>query len=132
MAELTEFTCSRCRFRIESWDDGKPYLRGSDGRRRYYYHPGEADVWGECFQAEHLRPAMSQEELRDFVNARAGHESHFLCLHCGRQTYRDPEHDSLRCSGCGKTRLMNTCELENESCPKCREGTFHGEKTSIS
>jgi hypothetical protein len=28
MAALTEFTCSH--FRIESWSDGKPYLRGSE------------------------------------------------------------------------------------------------------
>lgn len=132
MAALTEFTCSHCHFRIDSWSDGKPYLRGSDGGRHYFYHPGEYYAWDERFLIEHHRPSATQAELHAFVEARVGHESHYLCLHCGRQMHRDPLQDSLRCTGCGKSRLKDTCELEDEPCPKCRQGTFHGEMTSIS
>jgi DNA-directed RNA polymerase subunit RPC12/RpoP len=132
MAALTEFTCSHCHFRIESWSDGKPYLRGSDGQRHYFYHPCEPDAWEERFQIEHHRPSGTQAELHAFVEARVGLESHYLCMHCGRQTHRDPKHDSLRCTGCGKARLKNTDYLEAKRCPKCRQGTFHGEMTAIS
>jgi hypothetical protein len=132
MSALTEYTCSHCHFRVESWSDGKHYLCGSDGRRHYYFHPCEPDAWEERFQAENHRPATTQQELLAFVDAHAGHESHFLCLHCGRQTHRDPKHDSLRCSGCRKLQLKDTNDLANESCPKCRQGTFHGEMTGIS
>lgn len=129
MAACTEFTCSHCGFQIEAWSDGNPYLRGTDRTRHYYFHPGEVGVWKECFEAEHDRPAMTREELHAFVEANMGCEQHYLCQHCGRQTQRDPAHDPMRCTGCGKAVLKDTCHLEGVACPKCGKGTFHGEFT---
>lgn len=129
MAICTVFTCTHCGFQIESWSDGLPYLRGTDGTRHYYCHPGEQGVWRERFEAEHRRPAGTPEELLAFVEATMGCELSYLCRHCGRQTRRDPERDSLRCTGCGRKDLHPLHELEGQTCPKCGQGTFHGEFT---
>jgi len=132
MAALTCFSCNHCGFHIDSWDEAHPYLRGTDGKRHYYFHPGEHWVWNERFEVEYDRPALNQEELLAFVETHSGCEADYLCMHCGRQTKRDPDHDSLRCTGCGKQKLRDTCKLEGSPCPKCGQGTFHGEMAGIS
>ena len=132
MAALTEFICSHCGFRLESWGEANPYLRGSDGKRHYYYHPGEREVWEERFLAENARPAATSAELTAFVEARCGCEINYLCMQCARQTQRDPQCDSLCCTDCKKRRLKDLRKLEGQTCPKCRQGVFRGEMTAIS
>ena len=41
MPACTEFTCSHCAFKIEAWDDGNRYLTDSEGKRHFFYHPGD-------------------------------------------------------------------------------------------
>lgn len=132
MASCTELTCNHCAFKIESWDDGSPYLRGVDGKRHYFYHPGERFVWEELYAAETGHPVLDQKELLAFVETRAGNERHYLCMHCGRQTQRDPEHDPLTCTRCRKRKLRLSQRLEGRTCPKCSKGTFTGRLTAIS
>ena len=66
------------------------------------------------------------------VEAHHGCEGSYLCLHCARRTRRDPQCDSQRCTGCKKCLLKDLRELEGETCPKCRQGVFHGEGAGIS
>jgi len=129
MAICTAFTCNHCGFQIESWSDGYTYLRGTDGTRHYYLHPGEHEVWNERFEAEHQRRASTEEELLAFVEANMGCEHYYVCRRCGRQTRRDPERDSMGCTGCRRRELHPIDELEGVTCPKCGKGTFHGEFT---
>lgn len=132
MALRTTFTCTHCQFDIDSWDEGSPYLLCDDGFRFYFCHPCEHSDWRRCFERETGKQPASDEELMSFVSARACHEAHYLCLHCARQTKRDPKRDSLLCTGCKKSALKDLCELEGIPCPKCKTGTFHGEMTAIS
>lgn len=132
MAACTEFTCTHCGFKIESWDEGNPYLRDAEGKRHFFYHPGDQEERLEFFEKQTGRPAADEAEFIAFLNEQGGNEAHYLCLHCGRQTQRDPEHDPMRCTGCGKRTLKDTQELEGQTCPKCSQGTFSGEMTGIS
>ncbi len=39
MAEGTRFICRTCRYSVESWSDGNPYLLDERGQKQYAYHP---------------------------------------------------------------------------------------------
>lgn len=132
MAICTKFTCDNCGIKIESWSDGKPYLRGPDGKRHYFYHPGERYVWERRYEAETGCPAPDHETLMAFVRTRVGNEGHYLCMHCGEQTWRDSHYDPMICTSCGKSELFSAPRLENQNCPKCRTGIFKGKFTAIS
>lgn len=34
------FTCSHCDFTLSAWDEGNPYLTDNEGKRHFFYHPG--------------------------------------------------------------------------------------------
>lgn len=35
------FTCSHCNFTLSAWDEGNPYLTDNEGKRHFFYHPGD-------------------------------------------------------------------------------------------
>lgn len=131
MAALTEFTCNHCAFKVEAWDDGNRYLTDSEGKRHFFYHPGDIrEMRG--FAEEQTQGNMTEEDYLAFFKEHCGNEGAYLCMHCGRQTRRDPKRDPMRCTGCGKRKLRDTCKLEGCACPKCGKGIFHGEMGAIS
>lgn len=132
MAACTEYSCSHCGFKVEAWDDGNPYLTDTEGKRHFFYHPGGDLEAREFYQQQAGCAAVQEDEYRAFWQERGGNESNLICLHCGRQTRRDPERDSLRCTGCRQQALLVVNELEGRACPKCGKGVFHGEMGAIS
>ena len=131
MAALTEFTCSHCTFKVEAWDDGNRYLTDSEGKRRFFYHPGDLAEM-RAFAEKQTQSLLTEEEYTAFLKKHLGNEGAYLCMNCGRQTRRDPKRDSMLCSRCAKPKLRVTRNLEGRTCPKCGKGTFHGEITGIS
>ncbi|MBB5037223.1 hypothetical protein [Prosthecobacter dejongeii] len=132
MAECTDFSCNVCGFKIESWSDGHPYLTDGSGKRHFFYHPGDEDECREFYQKEMGRLRVVEKDYLAFWRDRGGCEVSLICLHCGRQTQRDPERDTMRCTHCRRNELMDTQELEGRSCPKCKRGAFCGEFGGIS
>lgn len=123
MAACTRFICSHCLFFVDSWDDGNPYLTDSEGTRHFFYHPG-AHTETRAFAEEQMQRPMTEEEFTAFCKQHSGNEGDYLCMECGRQTRRDPRHDSMRCTGCNKQKLRGTHRLKGRPCPKCRQGIF--------
>jgi hypothetical protein len=130
MAACTDFTCNACGFKVESWSDGNPYLTDNSGKRHFFYHPGGEGESEEFYEQGCL--VVTEEGYLAFQKERGGNEQDWICLHCGRQTQRDPQLDPMRCTGCRRSELLDTQELEARTCPKCKKGTFHGEWGAIS
>ena len=86
----------------------------------------------EFFQQETGCLMVVEKDYLAFWRERGGYEVSLICLHCGRQTQRDPHRDPMHCTRCRRSELLDTQELEARSCPKCRKGTFHGEFGGIS
>jgi DNA-directed RNA polymerase subunit RPC12/RpoP len=132
MAACTDFSCNVCGFKIESWDDGHPYLVDGSGERHYFYHPGGDRAAREFYLQETSGFEVNEKDYLAFWNERGGCESSLICLHCGRRTRRDPDRDPMKCTGCRSRELLDTQKLEARTCPKCKKGTFHGEWGAIS
>lgn len=132
MASCTNFTCSSCGLKIEAWSDGNRYLMDSLGKRHYFYHPGDYWQTREFYQEQTGRSYVDEEDYRAFWKERGGNEHDLICLHCGLETRRDPIRDSMNCTDCGHSGLLDICRLESQTCPKCKKGTFHGKLGMIS
>jgi DNA-directed RNA polymerase subunit RPC12/RpoP len=132
MAARTDFTCSHCGFKVEAWDDGNCYLTDSEGKRHFFYHPGDYGQTREFYQQQTGCAEVREDDYLAFWRERGGNEWDLICMHCGRQTRRDPKRDPMRCTGCGKRKLKDTNRLDGQTCPKCAKGTFHGEMGAIS
>jgi DNA-directed RNA polymerase subunit RPC12/RpoP len=131
MAMCTDYTCGRCGFRVESWDDGNPYLMNAAGKRHHYYHPGGPSDIMRLYQ-ELTGAPEDWSALETYSHTHGGIEGDYLCQHCGRQTRRDPARDVLRCTGCKRMALLPCEDLEGKPCPKCRQGVFTGQFGAIS
>lgn len=100
MAEAREMACSNCGQRHLAWDEGDPWVRLPNGRKRYVYHPDPLT------------------ELREGVDMEC------LCLGCGRTSRRDPSRAPWRCHGCGSRGVSQIADLAGCECPHCRKGIF--------
>jgi len=48
MAMSIIYSCDKCGFEVDAWDDGNPYVQDSKGKRHYFYHPtNEMDIMGK-------------------------------------------------------------------------------------
>ena len=131
MAACTKFTCAHCGFHVDAWSDGNRYLTDHQGKRHYFYHPGDLTAM-RAFAEAQTGGVMTEADYLAFLQARCGNEGDWLCLKCGCETRRDPKRDPMKCPDCGQQKRRDTNKLEGRRCPKCAQGTFHGEITAIS
>ena len=129
MAAQTTFTCMRCGFIVEAWDDGNPFVEAPDGKKHYFYHPGgdyKAVITGI------LGHVPSAKDLR-MMQKHSGNDSDCICLGCGERGRRDSRKDESPCGRCGSVKVVDTNRLAGHPCPSCKEGRFDpGRMTAIS
>ena len=123
MASQTIFTCVKCGFSVEAWDDGNPYIEAPDGQRFHFYHPS-ADGQIEKIVSGILGHAATQVEIHEMLQNQAGNESDYLCLDCGKMSMHDPKKDKRSCANCGSKKLADVNRLGGRPCPSCKEGQF--------
>jgi hypothetical protein len=133
MAACYTFVCSYCRYSIEAWDDGNPYFLSDKGRRQYFYHPGGEEQLKE-YVSQSDGKDLTGDELNKFLEKRTGNMSEMLCLDCGRKFRRDLERQKAVCPSrtCKSANIIDTWELEDKQCPKCKQGQFKGSFSAMS
>ncbi len=100
MAECLRYVCSACGRAIEAWSDGNPYYVGTNGLKKYAYHPDPE------------------------VNRCVGNDSPHLCLACGDEFNVDSRAPIEQCPKCGATTIVSTFRLSGRPCPYCSQGKF--------
>ena len=110
MAMSLIFTCENCKFSVEAWDDGNPYMQVGDGERQYFYHPSPPP---DPPRPEALKMLGEDAEII-FGNA-----SDKICMDCCEISMIDSERDELKCPKCGGNHLVETFEIGENKCPKC-------------
>jgi hypothetical protein len=119
-AEIT-ITCAACGFHAAYWEDGAPYIQGSDGTRHHYFHPGAYPRVVEIVTGM-LGREPKAGEVDDIVARHAGNESPYLCRQCLGFSTWDPRRDTLKCSVCDSSILTAISDLAGKKCPSCRTG----------
>ena len=131
MAACYKFTCNKCGFAIESWDEGNPYIEYPKGQRQYYYHPEESDEI-ERIASEILGHFPTRPERDAVLHTYGGNAANFICRECESLTKLDPEVDPLLCASCGSSNILETRDIAGKKCIRC-DGTFsQGEFAAIS
>ena len=131
MAYCLTFTCPKCGFSVDSWDEGNPYILDLKNVRRYFYHPGERKVIEKVTNAINGREC-TEDEREKILTERCGSSPDHICRKCGKITKLDPTKDVLVCSKCKSDQLEATYGLSGKKCIKC-DGVFtKGENTMIS
>ena len=123
MAACTTFTCSKCDFTVDHWDDGSPYVQGPDGERHHFYHPDGEEQLGQIV-ADILGHQPTSNEIEQVMKQHGGNEADYLCEACLEIVKRDPDRDELTCTGCGSTALVDVSKLAGRTCPSCKKGSF--------
>ena len=101
MAEAVSFKCDACARSLQVWSDGNPYYRDESGRKRYAYHPDHENL-ARCI----------------------GNDEPHICLSCGAEQKVDSENPILSCRKCKDEALVESINLEGQTCPFCRRGSF--------
>jgi len=122
MASNLIFTCDKCGFSVESWDDGHPYIEFPKGKRNYYYHPGEMDVISEMAE-KILGHEANYRERDEVLRKYGGAASDFICRKCEHVSILDSAKDRLICSVCGSEDVQQTWTLAKSKCIR-RDDTF--------
>jgi hypothetical protein len=131
MAARYEFTCDRCGFSVEAWDDGNPYIEYPKGKRHHFYHPGEDEQIKEITRTI-VGHEPTRQECDNILKKYGGNESDFICRSCLKIDQYDESKDPLVCKHCGGESIERTFDLAGKKCLKC-DGIFsEGEFTAIS
>jgi PHP family Zn ribbon phosphoesterase len=128
MASSLLFACNQCGFKVESWSDGNPYIIGANGRKIYYYHPGESEqlkrIWMELYGND-----PTPEDIHKMCRERGGNAPDHICVRCGMINKIDKKRDKLLCISCKCKDLIETGTLAGKTCMKCggifSEGVLH-------
>jgi hypothetical protein len=123
MAQCTQFSCDRCGFYVDWWDDGNRYLEWPTGMRHYLYHPSDISETERIMNLIYGRSPTSDEYKRAF-ELYGGNESEFLCSSCAEVNRIDSKRDPMKCQKCGASSLKEVSGLAKTECPKCRQGRF--------
>ena len=123
MASCRRFTCDKCGFSIDAWDDGNPYIKDPEGVYHYFHHPGRE------FQAFRIVQNIvghepTQDEVYYWIREHGGNRSDMICLECGHQFKMDLEREDGKCPECGSDHVVDLNDLEGRRCPKCKAGKF--------
>ena len=107
------FTCDRCDFSLEAWDDGNPYVIKGNGKREYFYHPSPIPEPPKHGTLEYF------ETDGENVQYQYGNAPEHICLKCAKQFKCDPEHDPMICPTCKHSEIVDLFEMGGRPCPKC-------------
>jgi len=131
MAQCTKFTCDRCGFSVDWWDDGNWYLEWPMGMRHYLYHPRDISETERIMNLIYGRsPTRDEPSYARLTPSYEGHtlyggnESEFLRLSCAVVSRIDPKRDPMKCKKCGASSLRAVRGLAKTECPRCRQGSF--------
>lgn len=131
MAMSTIYTCDKCGFKVDAWDDGNPYVEHPKGKRKYFYHPNDEDI-------PLLRPLMeipeesSPEEVDALLYYHVGNAPDHLCCSCAEISQVDPEVDKLVCQHCGSDKVIDLMKMAGKKCPKCSGHFDQGSAGAVS
>jgi transcription initiation factor IIE alpha subunit len=95
------YICDGCSHAIEAWSDGNPYYIDESGAKQYAYHP-DHELLARCI----------------------GNDSPHLCLSCGHKFMVDSETPIMACLKCRAREIVDTYQLDGQSCPFCKAGMF--------
>ena len=122
MASSFVFTCDRCGYSIEAWDEGNPYIEFPAGNRHFFYHPGEMEEIRNI-----TRKIIGREPTREDCDSAlkqfSGNETDYICRTCQMESRFDPRKDPHACKHCGSSDVVAIFTLTGKKCIKC-EGTF--------
>ena len=132
MAAAITFTCKKCGYQIESWDDGNPYIETPRGKRYHFYHPCEDSQIREIVQ-KILKREPTEVEISEMLQNNSGNEGDYLCLECLKLGKRDSDKDNMICRSCKSNRIIGVGTFSGQKCPKCNKGKLDkGECSGIS
>jgi DNA-directed RNA polymerase subunit RPC12/RpoP len=135
MAMSTIYTCDKCGFEVDAWDDGNPYVQDSKGKRHYFYHPENGiDIMGKLLEPIPLPTSNSKEseESEPVFETHTGNAPDHLCLKCGKISLIDPEMDKMICKKCKSDEVTELTSLAGKKCPKCSGHFDQGREGGIS
>lgn len=135
MAMSTIYTCDKCGFEVDAWDDGNPYVQDSKGKRHYFYHPeNEIEIMGKLLEPKTLPTSDSEEceESEPFFEIHTGNAPDHLCRKCGKISKIDPEMDKMICKKCKSDEVTEVTSLAGLKCPKCSGHFDQGSEGGIS
>lgn len=130
MAMGQEYRCDKCGFSVTAWEDGNPYVLDNDGKRNFFYHPGEQGKIDTVILKDCGR-VLQGTEREEYLKGRFGNEGEYLCADCGHVSRIDEKVDEFVCESCGKPKLTDVCRLEGKTCPKCGAGKFRFDPDSV-
>ena len=135
MAMSIIYTCDKCGFEVDAWDDGNPYVQDSKGKRHYYYHPtNHMDIMEEVLakMPPHIPSSEESEESELIYDTHTGNAPDHLCLKCGKISKIDPEVDKMICKKCQSDEVTELTSLAGKHCPKCSGHFDQGSEGGIS
>jgi hypothetical protein len=131
MSAQYTFSCSKCDFTVESWEDGNQYIEDLKGKRHFFYHPAESEVRDKIAK-EICGPEYSEAKILKIYSDSIGNAPDHICRNCEKITRLNPEKDKIVCRKCGSLSLEITIKLAGKKCIKC-DGIFsEGEFSAIS
>ncbi|MGB2401986.1 MAG: hypothetical protein ACPIA7_01100 [Akkermansiaceae bacterium] len=135
MAMSTIYTCDKCGFEVDAWDDGNPYVQDSKGKRHYFYHPENGiDLMGKLREPIPLPTSNSEEseESEPFFGIHTGNAPDHLCRKCGKISQIDPKMDKMICKKCKSEEVTEVTSLAGLKCPKCSGHFDQGSEGGVS
>ena len=115
MPPVYRLICNKCGYIIDAGMGGYHYVRNWTGERITCRHPCES---------EDARQAMGRFTPWFIIRRRMGCFSICICLRCLHRVDLDLNHDEIKCSCCGSTKIVPVYELIDRQCPKCCRGTL--------
>lgn len=140
MPNLFTSKCNKCDFETSMSAGGHLFVRDENGNKVACGHPIEHYKISEVLKIpkddafawlmqdfEKITP-----ETKKKIDDNTGMDYQYICLDCLSETFLDPKKEELKCSKCGSTNLKHVAELENQVCPKCKEGVVQKIRKGIS
>jgi len=112
------FTCEKCGFSLEAWDEGNPYIEYPEGERHYFYHPDGEKILKEIASKilGHSPSPAEQEKIEAKYTRNAPDH---ICRVCGEISRVDPEKDGKVCPSCGSKKIVELFKLGWKKCIEC-------------
>jgi len=131
MSAQYTFSCSKCNFSIESWEDGNQYIEDLNGKRHFFYHPAESEIRDKIAK-EICGPEYSEAKILKIYNERIGNAPDHICRKCEKISRLNPEKDQIICKRCGGGSVEITMGLAGKKCIRCDGIFLDGVFTAIS
>jgi len=124
VSALFTFTCPACKFSVEVWDDGHPYILDPKGKKHFFYHPADAICILPIARLHAFAQGKTDPELMNLLGPIIGHQSDAICLDCSKEFQSEDADAAPFCSRCKSANTVWTLELGGSICPKCKTASF--------